>query len=133
MSIFEDSELQGRFDKAVKMYDQFRNVVAKKIDFNNPMDVVNQLSALNSVAYIGAECEAMFEFLNDRHAMKKLSVLDMESKGAAEKRIILSAEIGSTTFYLTLTRLMVKESHYSSDRLRTALSYLKSELQNINN
>lgn len=131
MSIFDDKELQGRFDKAVKLYDQFREVVARKVDFNNPIEVLNQLSEINNVCHIGAECEAMFEFLNDRHAMKKLSVLDMESRGAAEKKIILSAEIGSTNFYLTLTKLMVKESHYASDRLRTALSYLKSELQNI--
>jgi hypothetical protein len=101
------------------------------VNFNEPAEVLNQLSELNNVSYIGAECEAMFEFLNDRHAMKKLSVLDMESRGAAEKKIILAAEIGGTSFYLTLVRLMVKESHYQSDRLRTALSYLKSEMQNI--
>jgi hypothetical protein len=131
MVIFEDKELQGRFDKAVLMYDKFREVVARKVNFNEPAEVLNQLSELNNVSYIGAECEAMFEFLNDRHAMKKLSVLDMESRGAAEKKIILAAEIGSTSFYLTLVRLMVKESHYQSDRLRTAISYLKSEMQNI--
>jgi hypothetical protein len=131
MAIFEDKELQGRFDKAVVMYDKFREVVARRVNFNEPAEVLNQLSELNNVSYIGAECEAMFEFLNDRHAMKKLSVLDMESRGAAEKKIILAAEIGGTSFYLTLVRLMVKESHYQSDRLRTALSYLKSEMQNI--
>jgi hexokinase len=131
MAIFEDKELQGRFDKAVVMYDKFREVVARRVNFNEPAEVLNQLSELNNVSYIGAECEAMFEFLNDRHAMKKLSVLDMESRGAAEKKIILAAEIGGTNFYLTLVRLMVKESHYQSDRLRTALSYLKSEMQNI--
>lgn len=131
MAIFEDKELQGRFDKAVLMYDKFREVVARRVNFNEPAEVLNQLSELNNVSYIGAECEAMFEFLNDRHAMKKLSVLDMESRGAAEKKIILAAEIGGTNFYLTLVRLMVKESHYQSDRLRTALSYLKSEMQNI--
>jgi hypothetical protein len=73
----------------------------------------------------------MLEFLNDKLAMKKLAVLDMETRGAAEKRIILNNEIGSTNFYLTLIRLLIKESHYTSDRLRTALSYLKSEMNQL--
>lgn len=131
MKIFEDKELQARFDKAKEMYEEYRSVVSKKVDFTIPSEILNQLGALNNVAHIGAECEAMFEYLNDKHAMKKLAVLDMDARGSAEKKIILNNEIGSTNFWLTLTRLLIKESHYNSDRLRSALSYLKQEMSSL--
>jgi hypothetical protein len=131
MKIFEDKELQDRFEKTKELYEQYRSVVTKKVDFTNPNDILHQLGELSNVAHLGAECEAMFEFLNDKHAMKKLAVLDMETRGAAEKKIILNNEIGSTNFWLTITRLLVKEAHYNSDRLRSALSYLKQEMSSL--
>lgn len=129
MRVFDDNELENRFTKAKEMLEEYRKVISKKVDLSEPNSVLNRLTEIDNVAYLGAECEAMFEFLNDKHAMKKLSVLDMDARGAAEKKIILNNEIGSTNFYLTLTRLLIKEMHYSSDRLRSALSYLKSELK----
>ena len=131
MAIFDDKDLEAKFVRAKEMHEEFRKVVSTKVDFTNPIEVLKQLGELNNIASTGAECEAMFEFLNDKHAMKKLSVMDMDSRGAMEKKIILSAELGSTTFWLTLIRLLIKESHYSSDRLRSALSYLKQEINSL--
>ena len=131
MRTFDDDALEQKFDEAKKMHSEYQKVISTKVDMSNPHEVLNQLSALNNVAALGARCEAMMEFLNDKLAMKKLSVLDMDARGAAEKKIILNNEIGSTNFYLTLIRLLIKEAHYSSDRLRTALSYLKQELRTL--
>lgn len=131
MRTFDDDTLEQKFDEAKKMYSEYQKVISTKVDMSNPQEVLDQLSALNNVAALGARCEAMMEFLNDKLAMKKLSVLDMDARGAAEKKIILNNEIGSTNFYLTLIRLLIKESHYSSDRLRTALSYLKQEMVSL--
>jgi hypothetical protein len=131
MRTFDDESLEQRFSAAKEMYKAVQKVIATKIDFSNPTSVLHQLGEINNVSATAAECEAMMEFLNDKLAMKKLAVLDMESRGAAEKRIILNNEIGSTNFYLTLIRLIIKEMHYSSDRLRTALSYLKQEIASI--
>lgn len=131
MRTFDDDSLEQRFSAAKEMYKSVQKVIATKVDFTNPISVLHQLGEINNVSATAAECEAMMEFLNDKLAMKKLAVLDMESRGAAEKRIILNNEIGSTNFYLTLIRLIIKEMHYSSDRLRTALSYLKQEIAHI--
>lgn len=128
---FDDELLEKRFAKAKEMHKTYQQVVATEVDMSNPQAVLNQLSALNNVAALGVEAEAMFEFLNNKLAVKKLSVLDMDSRGAAEKKIILNDEIGGTNFYLTLMRLLIKEAHYQSDRLRTALSYLKQEMQSL--
>jgi hypothetical protein len=129
MRTFDDDALEKKFEDAKAMYNEYQKVISTKVDMTDAAQVLAQLSALNNVAHLGAKCEAMMEFLNDRLAMKKLSVLDMDARGAAEKKIILNNEIGSTNFYLTLIRLLIKEAHYSSDRLRTAISYLKQEMQ----
>jgi hypothetical protein len=131
MRTFDDDALEKKFEDAKAMYNEYQKVISTKVDMTDAAQVLAQLSALNNVAHLGAKCEAMMEFLNDRLAMKKLSVLDMDARGAAEKKIILNNEIGSTNFYLTLIRLLIKEAHYSSDRLRTAISYLKQEMQTL--
>jgi hypothetical protein len=128
MRTFDDDSLEKRFSAAKEMHSAVQKVASNKVDFTNPMAVLHQLGEINNISATAAECEAMMEFLNDKLAMKKLAVLDMETRGAAEKKIILNNEIGSTNFYLTLIRLLIKEMHYSSDRLRTALSYLKQEM-----
>jgi hypothetical protein len=131
MKTFDDDVLEKKFEDAKAMYNEYQKVISTKVDMTDAPQVLAQLSALNNVAHIGAKCEAMMEFLNDKLAMKKLSVLDMDARGAAEKKIILNNEIGNTNFYLTLIRLLIKEAHYSSDRLRTAISYLKQEMQTL--
>lgn len=128
MKTFDDESLEKRFTTAKEMHGAVQKVIANKVDLTNPMAVLHQLGEINNISATAAECEAMMEFLNDKLAMKKLAVLDMETRGAAEKKIILNNEIGSTNFYLTLIRLLIKELHYSSDRLRSALSYLKQEM-----
>jgi len=131
MRTFDDDALEKKFEDAKAMYNEYQKVISTKVDMTDAAQVLAQLSALNNVAHLGAKCEAMMEFLNDRLAMKKLSVIDMDARGAAEKKIILNNEIGNTNFYLTLIRLLIKEAHYSSDRLRTAISYLKQEMQTL--
>ena len=131
MRTFDDDSLEKRFSAAKEMHAVVQKVAANKVDFTNPMAVLHQLGEINNVSATAAECEAMMEFLNDKLAMKKLAVLDMETRGAAEKKIILNNEIGSTNFYLTLIRLLIKELHHSSSRLITALSYLKQEMKSL--
>lgn len=131
MIVFDDKALQKKFEDTVQMIEEYRQVISKKVDMTNPADILSQLGELSNVAALGAQCEAVMEFLNDKNAMKKLSILDMESRGASEKKIIMSSEIGGTNFHLTLIRLLIKECHYNSDRLRTALSYLKKEMDSL--
>lgn len=131
MIVFDDKALQKKFEDTVQLIEEYRQVISKKVDMTNPAEVLAQLGELSNVSAIGAQCEAVMEFLNDKNAMKKLSILDMESRGASEKKIIMSSEIGGTNFHLTMIRLLIKECHYSSDRLRTALSYLKKEMDSL--
>ena len=72
-------------------------------------------------------------YLTDKYTARKLSILDMESKGAMEKKAILNSEVGDVSFWNEVCELNIKELHYQVEILRSALSYSKSEMQNLNN
>jgi hypothetical protein len=131
--VFDDPAMQERFEKALALYETVRLVISAKVDMSNPQEVINQLSAIQSVQASASQAKAMFTYLTDKFTARKLSVLDMESKGAMEKKAILNSEVGDVSFWNEVCELNIKELHYQVEMLRTALSYLKSEMQNLNN
>jgi hypothetical protein len=131
--VFDDPAMQERFEKALALYETVRTVIATKVDMSNPQEVINQLSAIQSVQASASQAKAMFTYLTDKFTARKLSVLDMESKGAMEKKAILNSEVGDVSFWNEVSELNLKQMSYQIEILRSALSYLKSEMQNLNN
>lgn len=131
--IFDDPAMQERFEKALALYETVRLVISAKVDMSNPQQVINQLSAIQSVQASASQAKAMFTYLTDKFTARKLSVLDMESKGAMEKKAILNSEVGDVSFWNEVSELNLKQMSYQIEILRSALSYLKSEMQNLNN
>jgi hypothetical protein len=131
--VFDDPAMQERFEKALALYETVRLVISAKVDMSNPQEVINQLSAIQGVQASASQAKAMFTYLTDKFTARKLSVLDMESKGAMEKKAILNSEVGDVSFWNEVSELNIKELHYQIEMLRSALSYCKSEMQNLNN
>lgn len=131
--LFDDPAMQERFEKALAMYETVRLVISTKVDMSNPQEVINQLSAIQGIQSTAAQAKAMFTYLTDKFTARKLSVLDMESKGAMEKKAILNSEVGDVSFWNEVSELNLKQMSYQIEILRSALSYLKSEMQNLNN
>lgn len=131
--VFDDPAMQERFEKALALYETVRLVISTKVDMSNPTEVIKQLSAIQSVQASASQAKAMFTYLTDKFTARKLSVLDMESKGAMEKKAILNSEVGDVSFWNEVCELNIKELHYQVEMLRSALSYCKSEMQNLNN
>jgi len=131
--VFDDPAMQERFERALAMYETVRLVISTKVDMSNPQEVINQLSAIQAVQSTASQAKAMFTYLTDKFTARKLSILDMESKGAMEKKAILNSEVGDVSFWNEVCELNIKELHYQVEMLRSALSYSKSEMQNLNN
>ena len=131
--VFDDPAMQERFEKALALYETVRLVISAKVDMSNPQEVINQLSAIQSVQASASQAKAMFTYLTDKFTARKLSMLDMESKGAMEKKAILNSEVGDVSFWNEVSELNLKQMSYQIEILRSALSYLKSEMQNLNN
>jgi hypothetical protein len=131
--VFDDPAMQERFEKALAMYETVRLVISTKVDMSNPQEVINQLSAIQGIQSTASQAKAMFTYLTDKFTARKLSILDMESKGAMEKKAILNSEVGDVSFWNEVSELNLKQMSYQIEILRSALSYLKSEMQNLNN
>jgi hypothetical protein len=131
--VFDDPAMQERFEKALALYETVRLVISAKVDMSNPQEVINQLSAIQGIQASASQAKAMFTYLTDKFTARKLSVLDMESKGAMEKKAILNSEVGDVSFWNEVSELNLKQMSYQIEILRSALSYLKSEMQNLNN
>ena len=131
--VFDDPAMQERFEKALALYETVRLVISAKVYMSNPQEVINQLSAIQGIQASASQAKAMFTYLTDKFTARKLSVLDMESKGAMEKKAILNSEVGDVSFWNEVCELNIKELHYQVEMLRSALSYCKSEMQNLNN
>jgi hypothetical protein len=129
--IFDDAALQERFEKALAMHEQCRAVIANAVDMGNPSAVINQLSAIQSIQATAAQSKAMLTYLLEKFTARKLCVLDMEQKGALERKAILNSEVGDVSFWDNVSELLIKEMHYQVDILRSALSYSKSEMNNL--
>lgn len=130
--VFQETELQQRFEKAIEMVEEFRKAVAFKSDMTNPMSVLEALQLIINVQSTGATAKAMLTYLTEKHTARKVSSLKDETLNANEKRAILNAEIGDVSFYDNLCEGLLKEAHYRLDVLRSALSYLKAEVNNLN-
>ena len=130
--VFDDPAMQERFEKALAMYETVRLVISTKVDMSNPQEVINQLSAIQAVQSTASQAKAMFTYLTDKYTARKLSILDMESKGAMEKKAILNSEVGDVSFWNEVCELNIKEMHYQVEILRSALSYCKAEITNLN-
>lgn len=130
-TLFKETELQKRFEDTLKSYETFRAVIAQKCDINDPIQVLNKLGDIQNIQYVAADCKAKFSFLLERYTVTKLPIIDESNKGAMEKKAILSAEVGDVSFWNDVCELLIKEMHYQIDILRSALSYHKSEMNNL--
>jgi hypothetical protein len=128
--LFSEPELQKAFEETLKQYESFREVIARKIDITNPTETLSKLSDIQNVQSMAATCKAKLGFLLEKYTVKKLRLID-ENKGAMEKKAQLSAEVGDLSFWDNVCELLIKEMHYQIDILRSALSYHKSEMNNL--
>lgn len=126
--VFKDDSLQQAFERTVSQYETYRKVVGKQIDCSDHAQIINHMSELTGVMAIGITCRAQFQFLTEKLSFSKMINLNNEDMGAMEKKIVVAYEIGDCSFYNNLCEMLIKESHYKMEMLRSALSFVKQEM-----
>lgn len=130
--LFRDEVLNKKFEATVSNYDAVRKVLSNKVSMDNPAEVLKQMESIQSVQGLAAHTKASLTYLCNKYALQKLPLLDHEtSKNANEKKYILNAEMGDVLFYDEVMELLIKEMHYQVEILRSALSYLKTEIEKL--
>lgn len=126
--VFKEDSLQQAFERTVSQYEEFRKIVGKQIDCADSAQIVRHMSELTGVMAIGVVCKAQFQFLTEKLSFQKMMNLNNDDMGAAEKKIVIAYEIGDCSFYNNLCDMLIKESHYKMEMLRSALSFAKQEM-----
>lgn len=129
--VFKDKALQAAFEKTVEQYEKFRQVVAKQIDCSDHSQIISHMTELTGVMAIGVTCKAQFQFLTEKLSFQKAMNLNNDNMSATEKKVIIAYEIGDCSFYNALCEMLIKEAHYKQDMLRSALSFIKQEINLI--
>ena len=126
--VFTDSALQSAFERTVEQYEIFRKVVAQKVDCSDAKSIIAQMSDLTEVMVIGVTCKAQFHFLTEKLSFQKMMNLNNDDMGVTEKKIVIAYEIGDCSFYDNICEMVIKESHYKMEILRSSLSFVKQEM-----
>jgi len=126
--VFKEDSLQQAFERTVSQYEEFRKVVGKQIDCSDHAQIIGHMSDLTGVMAIGVTCKAQFQFLTEKLSFQKMMNLNNDDMGATEKKIVIAYEIGDCSFYNHLCEMLIKESHYKMEMLRSALSFAKQEM-----
>lgn len=129
--VFTDPDLQAAFEKSVKLHEEFRVVVGKKIDCSNPTEIINHMTEITAVMHIGVTAKAQFQFLTEKLSFQKAMNLNNDNMSATEKKVVIAYEIGDCSFYNVLCEMLIKEAHYKIEILRSALSYCKQEINTL--
>ena len=130
--LFKDEVLNKKFEATISNYEAVRKVIAAKISMDNPIEVLKQMENIQSIQALAVHTKASLTYLCNKYALQKLPLLDQESgKNANEKKYILNAEMGDVLFYDEVMELLIKEMHYQVELLRSALSYLKTEIEKL--
>lgn len=126
--VFTDQSLQLAFERTVEQYEMFRKVVNQKVDCSDAPSIVKHMSDLTGVMVIGVTCKAQFQFLTEKLSFQKMMNLNNDDMGATEKKIVIAYEIGDCSFYNNICEMVIKESHYKMELLRSSLSFAKQEM-----
>lgn len=129
--VFKDKSLQSAFEKTIDQYEKFRQVVARQIDCSDHSEIIAHMTELTGIMAVGVTCKAQFQFLTEKLSFQKAMNLNNDDMSATEKKVIIAYEIGDCSFYNNLCEMLIKEAHYKQDMLRSALSFIKQEINMI--
>jgi hypothetical protein len=124
----EGSFEENQFNSCKDMYSKFQTCVSKQIDCSDPNAIVEHMTEITAMLGMGAVCKATLEYLTDKLSVKALMNLKDEEGSANERKVMLAFAVGDCSFYNNVMELLIKEAHYKTEILRSALSYCKSEL-----
>jgi hypothetical protein len=106
--------------------------IALKIDITNGDEIKGKADELQRSLALSCHCVALSEMLYN----EKLAALIEQEKysglSATDKKIVFAGQAKEEIYYLTLCERQNKAIEHSIKELITQLSYLKTEMQNIN-
>jgi hypothetical protein len=129
---FENEAFNKKLNECMAEYEEYRQMMLQDVDYSNPNALIDRLKVINGYNAGAARLRASFEFLLDKATAIEMRKIDHDSMPAKKFDAMVRDAVGLISIFPKALEMMVKESHYQIESIRTSLSYIKTELQNIN-
>jgi len=129
---FENEAYNKKLQECIKEYEEYRKMFMEETDFMDPQAIIRRLQKLTAFNASVGRLKASFDFLVDKANMIEMRKIDHESMPAKKFEALVRDAVGLVIIFPKALEIMLKESHYQIESLRSTLSYLKTEAQHIN-
>lgn len=110
---------------------QIGEALALRIDESNPAEILGKMNELTNLLATSSHAVALAEMIYGEKLMKLTEDAQYLKLSATDKKMIFAGRAKNEIYYVTLTERQNKSITHSIDALRSMISFLKSELQNL--
>lgn len=128
MYTFNDKGLDERYRQCLDEYEVYRQTLNEDCDFSNPVSIIEKLSKVTSHNASVPHLMARFKYLHERATAAEMTKLDHDAYPAKKYDALIKSSVGELGLFTTALELLIKESHYQIEAMRSVLSYLKQEI-----
>jgi hypothetical protein len=129
---FEKDVYNEKLKECVAGYESYRKMLNEPVDFTDPNALIERLNNINQQNASIPHLKSSFDFLLERAVCIEMGKIDHEAMPAKKFDAIVKDSVAFVSIYVRSLEMMIKESHYMIESIRSVLSYLKKELENIN-
>lgn len=127
MYTFEKPELNAAFERCRKEYEAYRETINVQVDYSNPLAIVEKLGMINNHNSSIPDLKSRFDWLLEKATAEQMMKVDHEAYPAKKYNAIIDSNVADINMFAKSIELLLKESHYQIESLRSALSYHKQE------
>lgn len=128
---FENQDLNVRFHKCLKEYEAYRQTIAEPTDFSNPHAIIEKLERINTHNASVPDLKSRFDYLLEKATAEEMRKVDHEAFPAKKYNALIDSAVADIAIFAKATEMLLKESHYQIESLRSVLSYLKQEVSKM--
>lgn len=123
--------MNGTLENIKAISTQIGKELALKIDQDNPSEVMGKLNTLTSLLATSSHAVALSEALYSEKLMQLTEANTWAGLSATDKKMVFAGRAKEEIYYTTLCERQNRALTHAIDGLRSMLSFIKSEMNNI--
>jgi hypothetical protein len=123
--------MDSQLDLIEKQCDQISRLMTQEYDRENGQEVSGKISEFNSLLATSATLVATAEMVYNERLGRLAETYQDRSISATDKKNIFAGKLTKETYFVTLTERLNRALTHSIEGLRSQLSFIKAEVNNV--
>lgn len=124
---FGNDEMNNKFKVAMREYEQYRMFLNETVDFSNPHTLIERLEKINAFNASIPTLKSKMDYFLEKAKAESMRKIDHEAMPAKKYDAMVAAEVSGINIFCKALEMLLKESHYQIESIRSVLSYYKTE------